>query len=144
LGLVGRRSRQRGRFTLENPGRARAVLNLAQVTEPLQGLAAVPLRDEQTFIGTIWLGYRRAQSLPPDSSNLLTILASQIGVSVSNARLFHRAEQERLRLGAVLEATRMPSWRPTDGEESRWPIRRRKPCCAAISKTCWGSRRRNG
>ena len=98
-------ARQRGRFTLENPGRARAVLNLAQVTEPLQGLAAVPLRDEQTFIGTIWLGYRRAQSLPPDSSNLLTILAAQIGVSVSNARLFHRAEQERLRLGAVLEAT---------------------------------------
>ena len=98
-------ARQRGRFTLENPGRARAVLNLSQVTEPLQGLAAVPLRDEQTFIGTIWLGYRRAQLLPPDSSNLLTILAAQIGVSVSNARLFHRAEQERLRLGAVLEAT---------------------------------------
>jgi PAS domain S-box-containing protein len=98
-------ARQRGRFTLENPGRARAVLNLAQVTEPLQGLAAVPLRDEQAFIGAIWLGYRRAQSLPPDSSNLLTILATQIGVSVSNARLFHRAEQERMRLGAVLEAT---------------------------------------
>jgi signal transduction histidine kinase/HAMP domain-containing protein len=98
-------ARQRGRFTLENPGRARAVLNLAQVTEPLQGLAAVPLRDEQMFIGVIWLGYRRAQSLPPDSSNLLTILATQIGVSVSNARLFHRAEQERMRLAAVLEAT---------------------------------------
>jgi signal transduction histidine kinase len=98
-------ARQRGRFTLENPGRARAVLNLSQVTEPLQGLAAVPLRDEQTYIGVIWLGYRRAQSLPSDSSNLLTILATQIGVSASNARLFHRAEQERLRLGAVLEAT---------------------------------------
>jgi PAS domain S-box-containing protein len=81
------------------------VLNLAQVTEPLQGLAAVPLRDDQAFIGVIWLGYRRAQSLPSDSSNLLTILATQIGVSVSNARLFHRAEQERMRLGAVLEAT---------------------------------------
>lgn len=98
-------ARQRGKFLLENPGRARAVLNLAQVTEPLQGLVALPLRDEQTFIGALWLGYRRAQALPPDSSNLLTILASQIGVAVSNARLFHRAEQERLRLGAVLEAT---------------------------------------
>ena len=98
-------ARQRGKFLLENPGRARAVLNLAQVTEPLQGLVALPLRDEQTFIGVMWLGYRRSQALPPDTSNLLTILAAQIGVAVSNARLFHRAEQERMRLGAVLEAT---------------------------------------
>ena len=104
-GQVVELARQRGKFRLENPGRARAVLNLSQVTEPLQGLVALPLRDEQAFIGVMWLGYRRAQALPPDTSNLLTILAAQIGVSVSNARLFHRAEQERMRLGAVLEAT---------------------------------------
>ncbi|HSR48236.1 MAG TPA: ATP-binding protein [Anaerolineales bacterium] len=98
-------SRERGRFVLENPARARAVLDLRLLTEPMEGLLALPMRSEEEFVGTLWIGYRRPHVFSSDETSLLTILAGQLGVSVANARLYQRAEQERLRLGATLEAT---------------------------------------
>jgi GAF domain-containing protein len=97
-------SRERGRFVLENPGRAKAVLDLRLLTEPLEGLLALPMRSEEDFVGALWIGYRRPHLFTNDETSLLTILAGQLGVSVANARLYQRAEQERLRLGATLEA----------------------------------------
>ena len=98
-------SRERGRFVLENPGRAKAVLDLRLLTEPLEGLLALPMRSEEDFVGALWIGYRRPHLFTSDETSLLTILAGQLGVSVANARLYQRAEQERSRLGATLEAT---------------------------------------
>ena len=98
-------SRERGRFVLENPGRAKAVLDLRLLTEPLEGLLALPMRNEEEFVGALWIGYRRPHLFTNDETSLLTILAGQLGVSVANARLYQRAEQERSRLGATLEAT---------------------------------------
>lgn len=98
-------SRDRGRFVLENPGRARAVLDLRLLTEPLEGLLALPMRNEEEFVGALWIGYRRPHLFTSEETSLLTILAGQLGVSVANARLYQRAEQERSRLGATLEAT---------------------------------------
>lgn len=98
-------SRERGRFVLENPGRARAVLDLRLLTEPLEGLLALPMRSEEEFVGALWIGYRRPHLFTNDETSLLTILAGQLGVSVASARLYQRAEQERLRLAATLEAT---------------------------------------
>jgi signal transduction histidine kinase len=97
-------SRDRGRFVLENPGRARAVLDLRLLTVPLEGLLALPMRNEEEFVGALWIGYRRPHVFTNDETSLLTILAGQLGVSVANARLYQRAEQERLRLAATLEA----------------------------------------
>jgi len=97
--------RERGRLILENPARARALLDLRLLTEPLEGLLALPMRSEEEFVGTLWIGYRRPHLFTSDETSLLTILAGQLGVSVANARLYQRAEQERLRLGATLEAT---------------------------------------
>jgi GAF domain-containing protein len=97
--------RERGRFLLENPARARALLDLRMLTEPLEGLLALPMRNEDEFVGALWIGYRRPHLFTSDETNLLTILAGQLGVSVANARLYQRAEQERLRLAATLEAT---------------------------------------
>ncbi len=97
--------RDRGRFVLENPGRAKAVLDLRLLTEPLEGLLALPMRSEEQFVGTLWLGYRSPHLFSSEEISLLTILAGQLGVSVANARLYQRAEQERLRLAATLEAS---------------------------------------
>ena len=97
--------RERGRFILENPARARALLDLRLLTEPLEGLLALPMRNEEEFVGALWIGYRRPHLFTTDETSLLMILAGQLGVSVANARLYQRAEQERLRLAATLEAT---------------------------------------
>ncbi|MGD8849941.1 MAG: ATP-binding protein, partial [Anaerolineales bacterium] len=98
-------TRDKGRFTLENPGRAKAVLNIEALSAPIEALSSIPLQNEDVFVGALWLGYRQPHVFTPDELRLLSILSAQLGVAVSNTRLFQRAEQERLRLTAVLEAT---------------------------------------
>ncbi len=98
-------ARRRGRFILENPSRARAVLDLGALDSPLESMMALPLMSEESFVGVLWLGHGKAHGYTPDEVSLLTILAGQLGVSVANARLFHEAEDERLRLSAILAAT---------------------------------------
>lgn len=97
--------RERGRFLLENPARAGAVLRLDDLLAPPVALLAFPLRSEDTFVGSLWLGFREAHAISSDETNLLTILTTQLGVSIANAHLYQRAEQERYRLTAILEAT---------------------------------------
>lgn len=96
---------QRGRFMLENPSRARAVLDLEKLKKPIEALIAVPMQNEDEFVGTLWLGYHQPHAFSPGEINLLTIIAGQLGVSVANTRLYHRAEKERSRLMAILEST---------------------------------------
>jgi PAS domain S-box-containing protein len=95
----------RGRFTLENPSRAKAVLDTQSVTEPVEALTALPIRHRESFVGVLWLGHRSPRSISPDDLNLLTILAGQLGVAVANGRLYQRVQQERRRLRAVLDVT---------------------------------------
>lgn len=98
-------ARVRGQFVLENPGRAKAVLDLKGLTQPLEALMVLPMRNEESFVGALWLGYRRPHASSTSEVHLLSILAGQLGISVANARLFHQAEHERQQLLAVLEAT---------------------------------------
>ncbi|HJX42027.1 MAG TPA: HAMP domain-containing protein, partial [Anaerolineales bacterium] len=65
---------QRGAFTLENPSRARAVLELRSLAEPLEGISAAPLRNEERFLGAVWLGYRRPHTFARTETDLLSIL----------------------------------------------------------------------
>jgi PAS domain S-box-containing protein len=97
--------KRRGRFVLENPSRARAVLDLEALNAPLEALMALPLRNEDEFVGALWLGHSAPHPFATDEVNLLSILAGQLGVSVANARLYHEAEQERRKLTAILSAT---------------------------------------
>ena len=96
---------QRGAFTLENPSRARAVLELRSLAEPLEGISAAPLRNEERFLGAVWLGYRRPHTFARTETDLLSILAAQVGIFLDNARLYQRAEGERNRLLAILDST---------------------------------------
>ncbi len=102
---VLRLCREKGQFSLDNPARARAVLNVEALKEPMQSLMALPLRHEGEYLGALWLGYRAPHGYRVDESQLLSILSGQLAVAVSNTRLFRRVEQERLRLAAVLETT---------------------------------------
>lgn len=98
-------SETRGRFVLENPRRARAILDIEQLEQPPQSLTAIPLRNEERFVGCLWLGYLHPHIFGPEEVRLLSILSGQLGIAVSNTRLYHQAEAERLRLNAVLETT---------------------------------------
>jgi signal transduction histidine kinase/HAMP domain-containing protein len=98
-------SQNRGRFTLENPSRARTVLDMHAISEPLEALMALPLRNEDQFMGVLWIGHRQPHAFTADELNLLSILVGQLAVAVSNATLFQQAEKQRRQLAAVLEAT---------------------------------------
>jgi PAS domain S-box-containing protein len=98
-------TRSKGRFTLENPTRAKAVLEITALGSPVEALTSVPLLHEDRFVGALWMGYQQPHVFTPDEVRLLTILTGQLGIAVSNTRLYQRVEQERSRLNAVLETT---------------------------------------
>ncbi|MEE9216512.1 MAG: ATP-binding protein [Anaerolineales bacterium] len=104
LGIV-RLSRSRGQFALENPSRAGAVLDMADVLDRLESLIAIPVSHEDEFVGALWLGYRTPRAFAASETKLLTIFASQLGISLANVGLYHRAEQERSRLMTILDST---------------------------------------
>jgi PAS domain S-box-containing protein len=97
-------SKEKGRFVLENPARAQAVFNLAQLSVGISSLASFPILNEDQFVGCIWLGHRSPHAYSESETNLISIIASNLGVAVVNARLYHSGEDERKRLGAMLEA----------------------------------------
>lgn len=98
-------SRERGQFILENPSRAQAVLNVNGLQEPIEALMALPIQNEDQFVGTIWFGHLQPHAFSGNEINLGSIVAGQLGVAISNAHLYQQAEAERLRLKAVIEAT---------------------------------------
>jgi signal transduction histidine kinase len=95
----------RGQFLLENPTRARAVLNMEELRTPLETLMAVPISHEQQTKGAIWVGYEAPHLFGENEIRLLNIVAGYLGVAVANAALFAKAESERMQLLAVLQAT---------------------------------------
>ena len=98
-------ARVRGEFALENPSRAGAVLDMAGVADPLESLIAIPVAHEDEFLGVLWLGYRTPRTFAASETKLLSIFTSQLGLSLANVGLYHRAEQERSRLMTILEST---------------------------------------
>lgn len=98
-------SNERGHFILENPSRAQAVLNVNGLDESINALMAFPIKNEDRYVGSIWLGHQRPHAFSSNEISLGSIIAGQLGVAITNADLYHQAEAERLRLKAVLEAT---------------------------------------
>lgn len=98
-------TRTEGRVVIENLARARAVLDVAPVAGKLHALVALPLRQESIYYGVLWLGYTQPHTFSEAEVNLLTTLAGQAAIAVSNVRLFDAAEQGRQRLAAILAST---------------------------------------
>ncbi len=90
---------------LDNLARARTVLDVAPVAGRLQALIALPLRQENRFLGAFWLAYDQAHSFGDTEINFLATLAGQAALAVANSRLFEAAEQGRQRLAAILAST---------------------------------------
>ncbi len=98
-------TKHRGRFVLENPTRASAVLELKDLTESIETLSAIPMRHEDEFVGVLWLGHQMPYVMTSDAINLLSILSDQLAVAITKVRLYQRAEHERMQLVTVLEGT---------------------------------------
>lgn len=98
-------ARERGEFALENPSRARAILNVDQVGAAVEALAAFPIQHEESFAAALWMAYSEPHNFTQEERNLLSIVAAQIGVWLANVYLLHVAQQERRRLAAVLAST---------------------------------------
>jgi PAS domain S-box-containing protein len=97
--------RGRGAFRLENPARARTVLDMELVGDPLGSIMAEPVRTEEGYVGALWLARHARTAFDDDDQNLLAIVTAQLGVWLSNVVLYQQAEEERQRLAAVLEVT---------------------------------------
>lgn len=98
-------AQQRGAFELENPARAKAVLNLEGLREPLEALVAVPVSHEAGTIGALWLGHRKPRSGSTSTAQMLSILSGQLGISLAKVALYQRVDRERNRLMTILEST---------------------------------------
>jgi signal transduction histidine kinase/HAMP domain-containing protein len=96
---------EQGQFVIDHPSRAKAVIDLGELVDPISALAAFTLTHEDQFLGALWLGHRGPHPYAEDDIHLLSILAGHLGVSLANAQLYQAAERERLRLAAVLDAT---------------------------------------
>lgn len=97
--------KERGGFELENPARAKAVLDLEGLREPPESLVAVPVTHEGRFVGTLWLGHRKPRAGSKAVHQMLSILAGQLGVSLAKVALYQRVERDRSRLMTILEST---------------------------------------
>ncbi len=96
---------QGGQFVLENPSRAGAVLELGALKAVMATILGIPIQSKDAFIGVIWMAHSKPHAYSTAEFDLLAIIARQLEASVTNVRLYQLAEQERMRLGAVLQAT---------------------------------------
>jgi signal transduction histidine kinase/HAMP domain-containing protein len=94
-------------FTVFNTSRLRR-FNLP-VNGPRPGaLAALALRQEQTYFGVLWLAFDRPHNFTEDEVRFLTTLASQASLATSNSRLYAIAEVGRQRVEAILDSAAEP------------------------------------
>jgi PAS domain S-box-containing protein len=94
-------------FTVFNTSRLRR-FNLP-VTGPRPGaIAALALRQDQTYFGILWLVYDRPHTFSDDEMRFLSTLASQASLACANARLYASAEVGRQRLEAILDSAAEP------------------------------------
>ncbi|HRF50084.1 MAG TPA: ATP-binding protein [Anaerolineales bacterium] len=100
--------RSQGRLIVDNLSRPRAVIDAGPVLGRVGSLVALPLLQDATYYGVIWLGYDRPHVFSEAELNFLQTLAAQASVAVANGRLFDAAEQGRRQLAATLASTPDP------------------------------------
>ncbi|MBL8093479.1 MAG: HAMP domain-containing protein [Anaerolineales bacterium] len=96
------------RLIVDNLARPRTVLDAAAVGGRIGSLVALPLFQDPTNYGLIWLAYDRPHAFSDAELNFLQTLAGQAMIAVANGRLFETAEQGRRQLAATLASTPDP------------------------------------
>jgi len=71
--------------------------------EAVRSLMVVPLLAKGQVIGTINVDDDHPNAFGPEQERLLTIAATQVGISIENARLFTRVSAEQKQMQAVIQ-----------------------------------------
>ena len=65
--------------------------------------ACIPLWDETSFQGILYIGFSKKQKFSPQDVDLLLLIAEEMGTSIRNAQLHQKAEQTIAELTALQE-----------------------------------------
>jgi two-component system NtrC family sensor kinase len=87
---------------LSNPARARLTPPDGQA--PAAVFAAALIHEGQQ-LGSLWVAFERPRQMTPDEIRFINTLASQLALSITNARLYRESRLGWQRLQAVLAAT---------------------------------------
>ncbi len=94
-------------LSIQNTTRVRRISSLNHQMHPA-ALLALALKHENTYYGTLWLGYSQPRKFTDEEVRFLTTLAGEAAVAAANASLYASAELGRRRLEAVLTSTPEP------------------------------------
>ncbi len=94
-----------GRLVLENLNRARTIFDVSKVGGKVQALLALPLRQENQYLGVLWVGFSKPHTFTETEVNFVSTLAGQAALAVSNSLLYEASEGGRQRLQAILASS---------------------------------------
>jgi len=94
-----------GRLVLENLNRARTIFDVSKVGGKVQALLALPLRQENHYLGVLWIGFNKPHTFTETEVNFVSTLAGQAALAVSNSLLYEASEGGRQRLQAILASS---------------------------------------
>jgi two-component system phosphate regulon sensor histidine kinase PhoR len=81
------------------------VFDTSALSPNIKALVALPLRNDTSFHGALWVGYDHEHDFEEPELTFISTLSGQAAISVANARLFAAAEGGRQRLETILQST---------------------------------------
>jgi PAS domain S-box-containing protein len=100
-------TRQQERLVLSSLTRQR-LLDLSPSRPYPASLIALSLRQDNQYLGALWVAYAQPHSFSDEEVRFLTTLASQAALAISNTRSFMNSEFARQRLTAILDSSPDP------------------------------------
>ncbi len=100
-------TRNRSPVLVANPTRM-PLLEIEEEDPLPAAILAVALRQDQLYLGVLWLTYSQAHNFPDREVRFMVTLAEQAALAVSKYRLFYSTEENRKRLAAILASTPDP------------------------------------
>lgn len=94
-------------IAISNTYRVRRIITAPNQPRP-SALIALALYHENTYYGTIWVGYDHPKTFSEEEVRFLSTIASETAMAAANARLYASAEIGRRRMEAVLSSTPEP------------------------------------
>lgn len=94
-------------LSISNTYRVRRIVTAANQARP-SALIATALYYENTYYGTLWVGYDRPRNFAEDEVRFISTIAIQTALAATTSRLYASAEIGRRRLEAVLASTPEP------------------------------------
>jgi signal transduction histidine kinase len=100
-------TRQQDRLVLGSTTRPRLLVFPPGAARP-ESLAAVALRHESRYYGSLWIAYDQAHAFSEEEVRFLVTLGGQAALAAANTRLFKNAEIGRQRMEAILASSPDP------------------------------------